>query len=42
MEYLHKYGQKKVMREHNLTVDEFREIFGQNYLDDEEILEVKE
>ena len=42
MDYLHKYGQKKVMREHNLTVDEFREIFGQNYLGDEEILEVKE
>lgn len=37
MAYLHKYGQLKVMREHGLTVDEFREIFGQNYLDEGEI-----
>ena len=36
MDYLHKYGQRKVMTEHNLTREEFIEIFGQNYLDDEE------
>ena len=37
-EYLHKYGQRKAMQEQGWTVDEFREIFGANYLDDNETL----
>ena len=32
MQYLHEYGQRKVMAEHNLSIEEFREIFGANYL----------
>lgn len=39
MEYLHKYGQEKVMKEHNLTIDQFREIFGANYLQEGNINE---
>ena len=31
-DYLHRYGQKKAMQEQNWTADEFREIFGKNYL----------
>lgn len=31
-EYLHQYGQRKAMREQGWTVDEFREVFGKNYL----------
>ena len=38
MEYLYKYGQRKVMQEQGWTVDEFRGIFGANYLDDNETL----
>lgn len=34
---LHRYGQKKFMREQGATVEEFRLIFGKNYLDDDEI-----
>lgn len=30
---IHEYGQYKYMREHNATVDEFRSLFGRNYLD---------
>ena len=29
---LHEYGQRKVMREQGWTVDEFRAVFGKNYL----------
>lgn len=32
MQYLHEYGQRKAMFENNWTEDEFREIFGKNYL----------
>ena len=32
MEFLHKYGQGKAMRENNWTVEQFREIFGKSYL----------
>ena len=32
MQMLHEYGQKKWMDENNGTIDEFREIFGRNYL----------
>lgn len=35
MKYLHQYGQRKAMKEQGWTIEEFREIFGQNYLDDE-------
>ena len=31
-DYLHKYGQKKAMRENNWTVEQFIEVFGKNYL----------
>ena len=37
MEYLHKYGQRKAMYEQNWTVKQFMEIFGANYLDQEDI-----
>ena len=36
MAYLHKYGQRKVMHEYGLTVEEFIDLFGQNYLDEYE------
>lgn len=32
MDYLHRYGQEKAMQEQGWTEDEFREIFGKNYL----------
>lgn len=35
MQKLHEYGQRKFMEENNATVDDFRRIFGRNYLDDE-------
>lgn len=31
-DYLHRYGQEKAMREQNWTTDEFRAVFGKNYL----------
>lgn len=34
MDYLHKVGQLKAMSEQGWTVEQFREIFGANYLDD--------
>lgn len=37
MDYLHKYGQKKAMKEQGFTVEQFRQEFGQNYLDEEEL-----
>lgn len=35
---LHEYGQRKFMREQNASVEDFRRIFGKNYLevDDEQ------
>lgn len=33
---LHVYGQKKAMREQGWTAEEFRQVFGKNYLEDEE------
>ena len=33
MEFVHKYGQRKCMREQNWTVEQFREVFHANYLD---------
>lgn len=32
---LHEYGQRKAMQEQGWTRDEFRMIFGKNYIDDE-------
>lgn len=34
-EYLHRYGQEKAMKENNWTIEQFREIFGKNYLSEE-------
>lgn len=39
MEKLHKYGQKKAMREQGWTVEEFIIEFGRNYLSEEELEE---
>ena len=36
MDFLHKYGQRKVMKNYGLTVEEFIDLFGQNYLDEYE------
>lgn len=33
--YIQDYGQRKVMREQGWTVDEFRAVFGKNYLQHE-------
>ena len=35
-ERLHKYGQRKAMKEQGWTIDDFRTIFGRNYLDEDE------
>lgn len=32
MQRLHEYGQRRAMEENGWTVDEFREVFGKNYL----------
>lgn len=34
MRMLHKYGQLKAMRENNMTVEQFKDIFGKNFLED--------
>jgi hypothetical protein len=34
MRKLREYGQIKYMQEHNATIDEFRAMFGRNYLDE--------
>lgn len=34
MKYVRQYGQKKCMKEQGLSIDQFREIFGYNYLDE--------
>lgn len=36
MQYLHEYGQRLAMERYGWSVDEFRDIFGANYLDDED------
>ena len=36
MQVLHEYGQRKAMRENGWTVDDFRRVFGKNYIDTEE------
>lgn len=41
-ERLHKYGQAKAMREQGWSVEQFREEFGRNYLDEDEIEEIGE
>ena len=33
---LHEYGQRKAMREQNWTIDQFRQEFGRNYIDEED------
>ena len=35
MQYLHEYGQRKAMQENGWDVQTFREIFGKNYLEDD-------
>lgn len=35
MQYLHEYGQRKAMKEQGWTVEQFREVFGANYLKEE-------
>lgn len=32
MQYLHEYGQRKAMKQQGWTVEEFRDIFGANYI----------
>ena len=32
MQYLHEYGQRKAMIENGWTAEQFREVFGKNYL----------
>ncbi len=39
-EYLHKYGQKKAMREQGWTKEQFMKVFSCNYLTDEEIAQI--
>lgn len=36
LKVLRQYGQRLCMHEMGWTVDEFRQVFGKNYLDDEE------
>lgn len=31
-DYVHKYGQRKAMKEQGWTVEQFREVFGANYI----------
>lgn len=35
MQELHEYGQRKAMAENNWTIDDFRRVFGKNYIDEE-------
>ena len=37
MDMMHRYGQRKAMLEQGWTVEEFRQVFGKNYLDENEI-----
>lgn len=36
MDYLHQYGQRLAQEKYGWTAEQFREIFGANYLDEEE------
>lgn len=36
MQYLHEYGQILAQKKYGWTVEEFREVFGANYIDGEE------
>lgn len=36
MQYLHEYGQRKAMKENGWTIEQFREVFGKNYINTEE------
>jgi len=36
MQRLHEYGQRKVMSELGWNIDQFRQQFGKNYIDEEE------
>lgn len=35
MQYLHEYGQRKAMEENGWTAAQFMEIFGKNYIEEE-------
>ena len=37
MQRLHEYGQRKVMNEQGCSIDQFRQQFGKNYIDEEDI-----
>lgn len=37
MQYLHEYGQRKAMEENGWDVQTFREIFGKNYIQENEV-----
>ena len=37
MQRLHEYGQRKVMSEQGWSIDQFRQHFGKNYMDEEEV-----
>lgn len=36
MQYLHEYGQRKAMRENGWSREEFMQVFGKNYLQEDE------
>ena len=36
-EFLRRYGQRRAMKEQGWTIDQFRQQFGRNYIDEEEI-----
>lgn len=36
MQMLHIYGQRKAMKENSWTIDEFRQVFGKNYIGENE------
>ena len=38
---LHRYGQRKAMLENDWTVEQFRLVFGKNYLDEHELAEIR-
>lgn len=38
---LHRYGQRKAMLENDWTVEQFRLVFGKNYLDADELAEIR-
>lgn len=36
MQELHEYGQRKWMKDYNGSIEDFRKIFGKNYIDEDE------